>query len=113
MIAGPYRSGTISDAERAGNLRLLNQAACEIFRRGHIPIVGVNAALPLIDVAGEEQYDSIMMPMSLRLADRCDGALRIGGDSAGADREVELIRNRGGRIFRDISEIPDMADHAD
>lgn len=106
MIAGPYRSRAASDLEMAGNLRLLNRVAYEVFLKGHIPVIGVNAALPLIAVAGDEEYDAIMMPISLRLAGRCDGVLRVGGDSAGADREVEVIRRRGGVVFGDIADIP-------
>ena len=47
-----------------------------------------------------------MMPLSLALADRCDAVLRIGGDSAGADQEVERIRGRGGAVYRGVDEIP-------
>ena len=46
-------------------------------------------------------------PVDLRaLAERCDAVLRIGGDSAGADREVSLILGRGGRVFQSTDEIP-------
>src|SRR5688572_4452636 len=37
MIAGPYRTGTTSEAERAENLREMNRAAYQVFRKGHIP----------------------------------------------------------------------------
>lgn len=73
--------------------RELNIAALEVFRRGHVPIVGVNMALPLIEIAGQEQYDRIMMPLSLAAAERCDAAFRIGGPSHGADEEVERIEH--------------------
>jgi hypothetical protein len=106
MICGPYRTNAHSEAERTENLRQLNIAALEVFRRGHVPIVGVNMALPLIQIAGEEQYDRIMMPLSLAAAERCDAAFRIGGPSHGADEEVERIRARGGLVFHNVNDLP-------
>lgn len=106
MVAGPYSAGARSDEDRAENLRALNRAAYEVFRRGHIPIIGVNLALPIIEAAGPETYDQIMMPLSLAAAERCDAVLRVGGPSTGADQEVERIRARGGAVYRSIDEVP-------
>ena len=106
MIAGPYRTGTKTEEERAENLVALNRGAYEVFRKGHVPIIGVNMALPVIRAMGEETYDSVMMPLSLALADRCDAVLRVGGVSPGADEEVERIRLRGGKVYRSLGEIP-------
>jgi hypothetical protein len=106
MIAGPYTTGARSARERKENLLRLNQAAAEVFRRGHVPIVGVNVALPIIEAAGPEAYDEMMMPISLALAERCDAVVRVGGASAGADQEVERIALRGGVVYRSISDVP-------
>lgn len=106
MVAGPYRSGASSDREYRDNLDALNKAALEIHNKGHIPIIGVDLALPIIQIAGEQRYDEIMMPVSLALADRCDAALRVGGPSSGADAEVERIRLLGGLSYTDVNEIP-------
>ena len=106
MIAGPYRSGARSGEERAKNLRALNLAAYELFRMGHIPIIGVNLALPIICAAGEATYDEIMMPLSLATAYRCDAILRIAGESAGADLEVERVRARGCPVYSSVSDAP-------
>jgi hypothetical protein len=105
MIAGPYSTGARTADERADNLRALNRVALEVHRRGHVPIIGVNLALPMIDVAGEAMFEELMMPLSLALADRCDAVLRVGGPSAGADLEVERIRARGGTVYINIAEI--------
>lgn len=78
-----------------------------MFRKGHVPVVGVNRALPVIDAAGADGYESITMPLSLALADRCDAILRIGGPSPGADREVERLWSRGGTGYRSVDEAPD------
>jgi len=106
MIAGPYRSHASSEAEIAANLRTLNEAALAVYERGHLPVIGVNLALPIIEVAGVESYDRIMLPLSLALADRCDAILRVGGRSEGADEEVARIERRGGRVFASVGDIP-------
>ena len=106
MVAGPYRSGAATAAAQADNLRVLNDAAYEVFRKGHVPIIGVNLALPIIEAAGEEHYAEIMMPLSLATADRCDAVLRVGGESAGADEEVERIRARGGTVYLNVTDVP-------
>ena len=91
MIAGPYRSGARSHEERADNLRAMNAVAYEVFKKGHVPIIGVNLALPIIDAAGEKHFEEVMMPLSLAAAERCDAVIRVGGPSAGAEAEVERI----------------------
>ena len=106
MIAGPYTSGARTGADREANLLALNRAAYEVFRKGHVPVIGVNLALPVIQAAGPETFDALMMPLSRALADRCDAVLRIGGASAGADEEAERIRARGGLVYSSIEEIP-------
>ena len=108
MVAGPYTSGASDGDGLAANLAAMNRAAIEVWRRGHVPVIGVNMALPMIGVAGDDKFEAIMMPLSLALAERCDAVLRIGGPSQGADREVELIRKKGGQVFRDPAEIPKM-----
>lgn len=112
MIAGPYRHGTRTEEERAANLRAMNEAAVEVFRRGHTPVIGVNMALPMIEAAGEEAYDEIMMPLSLSLAERCDAVLRIGEASAGADAEVQRFLDAGKAVFGSLGEIPLAPDSA-
>ena len=106
MISGPYSTGARTEAEREQNLRAMNQAAYAVFHRGHVPVIGVNLALPIIAAAGPETFDELMMPLSLSLADRCDAVLRIGGKSRGADQEVEHLRKRGRPVYHSIDELP-------
>ena len=106
MIAGPYSAGGADDAMRRERLAEMNRIAYEVFRLGHSPVIGVNMALPVIEAAGEDRFEEIMMPLSLALAERCDAVLRIGGASAGADAEVELVSSRGGVVYRSLSDIP-------
>ena len=107
MIAGPYRSGSSDPAAWADNLQKLNAAAYAVFQKGHVPIIGVNLALPVIEAAGQASYARIMQPLSLSLADRCDAILRIDGVSRGADEEVETFRARRLPVFRSVDEVPD------
>lgn len=108
MIAGPYSTGAANETERQKNLRVLNRAALAIFEKGYIPIIGVNLALPIIQEAGADRFDELMMPVSLAVSERCDGCLRIGGPSTGADQEVDNFRQRGLPVYTTIDEVPDL-----
>jgi hypothetical protein len=110
MIAGPYRGGTTDHQVWAENHRLLNKYALEVLRKGHIPVIGVNVALPIIEVAGMEQFDSIMMPVCLAVAERCDAVLRVGGSSAGADEEVSVFEKKGLPVFYSVDDIPNSSE---
>lgn len=112
LIAGPYRSGTADDPERmAANLQRLEAAAWPIFQKGHVPMIGEWAALPVLRGAGggapgTAAYDAVMHPTAHRLLAKCDGVLRLPGDSAGADADVRLARERGIPVWFALSEIP-------
>jgi len=106
MVAGPYRSGSDDPEQWAENLRAMNRAAYAVFCKGHVPIIGVNLALPVIKEAQGHTYEEIMMPLSLEAAKRCDAILRIGGPSVGADQEVESFLKRGLPVYRNLDEVP-------
>jgi hypothetical protein len=107
---------SLAQTDRAGqtaqNLRTLNESVCAIFQKGHVPIIGVNLALPIIESAGQDAYQTIMMPLALRLTERCDAVLRIEGVSRGADDEVETFLARGLAVFRSVDEIPSAHSNA-
>jgi hypothetical protein len=110
MIAGPYSSGAANDEERQKNLDVLNKAALELFKRGYLPIIGVNNALPLIHIANTpEAFEHIMMPYSLALSERCDACLRIGGPSKGADDEVARFRAANKPVYSALEEVPALS----
>jgi hypothetical protein len=114
LIAGPYRSGTGDDPEKmAANVRLMEAYALPIFRLGHIPILGEWFALPLVHLAGSKQvgddaFNEIFHPIAERLLEKCDGVLRVGGDSKGADIMVDLARQKGLKTFTRLAEIPSV-----
>jgi hypothetical protein len=112
LIAGPYRSNTGDDPARIEqNLRAMTQAAVEVFRLGHLPVLGESLALPLISEAGSKRlgdaiFNEIFHPISRMLAERVDVVLRVGGASKGADEMVEIAGRAGKKVFKSLSEIP-------
>ena len=111
LVAGPYRSGTNDDPARiAANVAAMTDTALALFRLGHLPVMGEWFALPLIEHAGSTQigdpvFNEIFHPISRRLVAKCDGCLRIGGPSAGADEMVALARQNGKAVYHSIEEI--------
>lgn len=103
VVAGPYSAPTPEG--RAANLRRMNEAAAEVARLGHIPVIGVNAALPVLEAAGLPYSHPWMMEISLALTARCDACLHI-ARSPGADREADLIRSRGLPVWTRIEDVP-------
>ena len=106
MIAGPYRSGSDDPEKWEQNLSFLNMCAVEVAAKGHVPIIGVNAFLPVIEEAGHHSYEQLMMPNCLKLAERCDAVLRIGGPSRGADQEVDVFSARELPVYHSVEDIP-------
>jgi len=112
LVAGPYRSGTNDDpALIRKNVDAMTDASLALFRAGHLPVMGEWFALPLIEHAGssgigDPVFNEIFHPVSRRLVAKCDGVLRIGGASAGADEMVAIAREHGKAVYRSISDIP-------
>jgi len=103
MVAGPYSAPTAEG--RAANLRRMNEAAVAVAARGHVPVIGVNAALPVLEAAGHPPTHPWMMAISLALAARCDACLHV-ANSPGADREADAIRARGLPVWTRIEDVP-------
>ena len=112
LIAGPYRSGTNDDPVLIKkNVQEMESYALPIFRAGHISILGEWLALPLVDQAGSTKigdaaFNEIFHPIAVRLLEKCDAVLRVGGPSAGADEMVRVGQSRGLKIYKTLAEIP-------
>lgn len=112
LIAGPYRSGTNDDpALIQKNVEEMESYALPIFRAGYIPILGEWLALPLAVLAGskkigDEAFNEVFHPIAVKLLEKCDGVLRVGGPSAGADEMVRVGRSLGLKIYHELGEIP-------
>lgn len=115
LVAGPYRSGTGDDpALIAQNVAAMTEVSLRLFRAGHLPVMGEWFALPLIEHAGSTSigdaiFNEIFHPISRRLVARCDGCLRIGGASVGADEMVAMARALGKPVYASVDEIPDRS----
>ena|ERR1700704_5896068 len=103
-VAGPYSADTPEQRQR--NLDAMNEAAASVMKLGHIPVIGVNAALPVVGCLGPDanQYEAIMA-ISLALVDKCDAILVI-GESAGVTRERDLVKAKGLPVYWDVNDIP-------
>lgn len=112
LVAGPYRSGTNDDpALIAANVKAMTDTALELYRMGHLPVLGEWFALPLIEASGSKQmgdeiFDEIFHPIAVQLIDHCDVVLRIGGASKGADEMVNTGRIKNKIIFYKKEDIP-------
>jgi hypothetical protein len=111
LVAGPYRSGTNGDPEKiAANVEAMTAVALDLYRRGHLPVLGEWFALPLIEQAersdaGGDAFAELFHPVAERVLERCDGVLRIGGPSEGADRMVDTARRLGKVVYSSIEDI--------
>jgi hypothetical protein len=114
LVAGPYRSGTNDNtALMHKNVVEMESYALPIFRAGHIPILGEWLALPLVKLGGstrvgDEVFNEVFHPIAVRLLEKCDAVLRVGGASAGADEMVRVGQTLGLKIFTSLAEIPEV-----
>lgn len=114
LIAGPYRSGTDDDPQKIeANVRRMEQAAMEVYLKGHVPMMGEWLALPLIHLAGstevgDEVFTEYFHPAAIRLLEKCDAVLRIGGPSLGADEMIRTAQKYGKFIFLHPADVPEV-----
>ncbi len=105
MVAGPYTAST--EEQQMKNFDNMNYAAAKVLEKGHIPVVGVNAALPVVSYAKVENAYDAVMDISLALAKNCDAILMI-GESTGANLERQVVENSGGTVYTSIDEIENV-----
>jgi hypothetical protein len=114
LIAGPYRSGTNDDPVLIEkNVHFMHKVALEVYKKGHLPVLGEWFALPLIATAGSKQigdeiFNQIFHPVAVDLINFCTAVLRVGGPSKGADEMIKTGEEKGKIIYHDINEIPDL-----
>lgn len=114
LVAGPYRSGTNDNSELIEkNVKAMTDTALDIYKMGHMPVLGEWFALPLIKAAGSQSigddiFNEIFHPLAVDLIDHCDAVLRIGGASSGADEMVNTGLKKGKIIFYSREQIPSV-----
>jgi hypothetical protein len=112
LIAGSYRSGTRDDPTKmAANAHAMEAYALPLFQAGHLPVLGEWFALPLLQLTGSRQvgdapFNEIFHPISERIVARCDGVLRIGGASQGADQMVAVAHAHGRQVYYRLQDVP-------
>lgn len=102
-IAGPYSAAT--EELRQKNLDVLNTFAAKILEKGHIPFIGVNAALPVLRKTEQIDFKKGMMDISMALMDCCDALLFI-AESPGANQERNLFLAKKLPIYTNVDDVP-------
>ncbi|MBC7861646.1 MAG: hypothetical protein IAF38_01655 [Bacteroidia bacterium] len=102
-IAGPYSAAT--EKEQEENLKRMNFFAVKVAELGHIPVIGMNAALGVVnekpELTKEERYNWIMK-ISLGVVGDCD-AIFILKESPGVLKEKELLISKNKPVFADFN----------
>ena len=102
-VAGPYSA---ADAEtRQKNLNAMNLAAAKLLEMGHIPLIGMNASIPVLQFANVKEPYKATMAISLAVIGACDALLLI-AESPGANKERDLILSKGKPVYRSLAEVP-------
>lgn len=105
-VAGPYSADT--PEQRQENLDAMNKAAAMLYELGHIPVIGVNAALPVLRQSQTADFYKLIMEISLAVVADCDALLLI-GESPGANKERDLILSHGKPVYYSLEEIPGLS----
>lgn len=101
-VAGPYSADTAE--QRQLNLNKMNIAAARLLESGHIPLIGMNAALPVLEQANVTDRYKCTMDISLAVINACD-ALLVLAESPGANKERDLMVAKGKPVYYSINEI--------
>jgi hypothetical protein len=101
-VAGPYSADTAE--QRQLNLDNMNKVAARLLELGHVPIIGMNAALPVLEHAKVADKYKCTMDISLAVISACEALLLL-AESPGANKERDLILAKGLPVFKSIDEI--------
>ncbi len=102
-VAGPYSAATAE--ERQANLDAMNAAAARLLEMGHVPVIGMNAAIPILVQANVPDRYKAVMDISLAVIGACDSLLLI-GESPGANKERDLILAQGKPVYLRVEDVP-------
>jgi hypothetical protein len=101
-VAGPYSADT--PEQQKANLDAMNKAAARLLELGHIPVIGMNAALPVLEQANVPDRYKCIMEISLAVIGACEGLLLL-RESPGANKERDLILSKGLPVFESIDDV--------
>jgi hypothetical protein len=94
-VSGPLTTG--GPAKLHENVRRAVAAACTLIERGYVAVVPHEKAL-LCERMLDLPYEG-WLAYDLKVIDRCDVLLRLPGESGGADREVEYMKQLGRPVY--------------
>lgn len=97
-IAGPYTKGDV-----ALNVRNAVYAGSFVANLGHFPFIP--HLTHFWHMLVPEEYD-FWMRQDEEWLKVCDAILRIDGESAGADKEVEVAKSLGLPVYHSVFDIP-------
>lgn len=103
-IAGPFYADTV--AERLNNLETMNRVAALLLEKGHIPLIGLNAALPVVEMANISNRHKAIMDITLAVISACE-ALYLIEESLDACMERDFVLSKGLPVYYHIDDIPD------
>jgi len=102
-VAGPYSAPTAE--QRQKNLDAMNEAAARLLEMGHTPVIGMNAALPVLEKSNVPDRYAAVMQISLAVINTCDALLLI-AESPGANKERDLLLKKGLPVYYSLREVP-------
>lgn len=96
-----YVSGPLTTGEQWKNCSVASEIGLRIYRMGGIPVVPHLWSLTEVQglASGYNMGYEDWMEIDLETLSRCHAVFRFGGESAGADREVEHAKRIGIPIF--------------
>lgn len=97
-IAGPYTKGDVGQ-----NVRTAIMDGDYVSRLGHFPFIPHLTHFWHLVLPHEYQF---WLDQDIEWLKICDAVLRLDGESAGADKEVELAKSLGKPIYYSVFEIP-------
>jgi hypothetical protein len=101
-IAGPYSAAT--EEQKQKNLDALNQAAARLLESGHIPLIGINAALPIVEKSNVADRYKAIMDISLAVIDQSEALLFL-AESPGANIERDFVISKNLPVFYSLEDI--------
>ncbi|MFT5723283.1 MAG: hypothetical protein ACI9JN_000392 [Bacteroidia bacterium] len=97
FISGPYTKGDV-----AQNVKMSMEVTNQLIDLGFAPYCP--HLTHFLHMNNFQPYEK-WLELDIEYMILCDAILRIPGDSAGADKEVELAKKRGILVFYDINQI--------
>ena len=96
-VAGPYSNGDVAE-----NIRKACVAGNELLEAGYIPYIPhLNGFWHFAFPKSRETW----LKIDLEILSRCDGVLRIGGESLGANKKIRFAEKLGIPVYYSIKEI--------